>query len=354
MPLLYFGKRFESARAGLCLVGIECDECGCEYFYELARIGSGGATAPYGIGKAAAARSSQQQSQRDLRKRLAYEAELVPCPKCNWINEELVHGYRLGRFRWVGILALGVGMIGTVSSLMGAWFISIGPAADRAAVPYLLFGGPLVFVSLGVAMILLRAWLRGRIQPNRDFPLAPRLPPGSPPALVMDEESGELKTARRRDAVQRGRSEWYDFQLGRDQLPCVCCDCLNSATPGHAYRRFVTAAIELEVPRCADCACRSKRTARCVWSIAAAVSLLVGGGVLLAMPLDSTGFWLLFGMWTLVSLAIASYAASSMTVPVEVRMVDRSRGILNLRFRNPEYHPSHVRSTEIQPRVDGN
>ena len=198
MPLLYFGKRLESARAGLCLVGVECDECGCEYSYELARIGSGGATAPYGIGKAAAARSSQQQSQRDLRKRLAYEAELVPCPKCNWINEELVHGYRLGRFRWVGILALGVGMIGTVSSLMGAWFMSIGPAADRAAVPYLLFGGPLVFVSLGVAMILLRVatWSN---------PTEPGFPPGTAIAARFATSLGHGRRKRRTEDGQTAR-----------------------------------------------------------------------------------------------------------------------------------------------------
>jgi hypothetical protein len=44
------------------------------------------------------------------------------------------------------------------------------PGADRAAVPYCLFGGPILFTSLAIAMFLFRSVMRSRIQPNRDFP----------------------------------------------------------------------------------------------------------------------------------------------------------------------------------------
>ena len=109
MPLLYFGKRFESARTGLCLVGVECDECGCEYFYELARIGSGGAVRPTGSGRPRQLFGRRGRGEAQPAKTTGLRSGACPCPKCNWIDEELVHGYRLGRFRWVGILTLGVG-----------------------------------------------------------------------------------------------------------------------------------------------------------------------------------------------------------------------------------------------------
>ena len=69
--VLYHGKRIESALVGGRIVAVRCDKCACEYFYELARIGTGASTAHYGIGQAAAAQSSQQKSQRDLNERLA-------------------------------------------------------------------------------------------------------------------------------------------------------------------------------------------------------------------------------------------------------------------------------------------
>lgn len=343
--VLYYGKRVESALIGARLVAVECENCGCRYFYELARTGTGRATAPYAIGTSSAIRSSQDRSQRDLQERLAREAELVPCPECNWINDELVRGYRRGRFRRAGVLAVSIGTIGTAGSLIGAWFISIGPAADRHLLPYFLYAGPAIFVSLGAMMMLLRAWLRNRIQPNRHFPLPPQRPPGSPPALLMDEETGELRRATLHDENPRSSSEWHEFQIGRHELPNVCCECLEAASPGDAYKTFVAASVELRIPRCSDCARRSKREARRVWLIAATLSLLLGAGVSLLLPLESTVGWVIVAAWLLVSAAIASYVASAATAPVRVGRMDPSRGILRLRFRNPNYRPSLIHWT---------
>ncbi len=349
MPF-YYGKRFESARTGARIVGVECDKCGCVYFYELARVGTGAASAPYGIGASAAARSSQKQSERDLQTRLEHEAELVPCPKCNWINEELVEGYRLGRCRRVGTLALGVAVIGTTGSLIGAWFISIGPAVDRGAIPYFLFAGPAIFASLAVIMTLLRKWARSRIRPNRDFPLAPHLPPGSPPALVMNEDNSELRIATPRHDEYGTATQWYDFQIGRDRLPPSCCECLNCATMEYAYKQPVGPGLLLEIPRCADCARRSTRQRRRLWWTCAAISFAAGSGVLLAISLDSIVFWAMLGAHAIVSLAFASYIASWMTAPVKWRVADKSRGVLRLRFRNPQYHLSLIQQEVAEGR----
>lgn len=88
--ILYWGKQIDAEQGGGCLVRVQCATCGCEYFYELARIGTGSRSAPYGIGVDRATDFARYHSKRDLAKRLATEAELVPCPKCNWINEELI------------------------------------------------------------------------------------------------------------------------------------------------------------------------------------------------------------------------------------------------------------------------
>jgi hypothetical protein len=156
--VFYHGKRFDSTAAGARLVPVKCDQCGCEYFYELARIGDGAVSA-YLMAHAAAAELAEEKSQRDLQDRLSHEAELVPCPRCNWINEALIDGYRRGRFRNMGKWALGVAGAGTAGSFMMAWFVWIGPPIDRALAVYPLLLGPALFCSISAVMLLLRKWM---------------------------------------------------------------------------------------------------------------------------------------------------------------------------------------------------
>jgi hypothetical protein len=335
--LLYYAKRFDSAQVGARIVSIQCDKCGCEYFYELARIGVGTASAPYGAGQDAAARKSQETSQRDLDARLSYEAELVPCPKCGWINEDLIRGYRLGRLRQVGTWAIGIAIVGSASSLIAAWFTSTGGARDRELLPYFLYAGPAAFIAIGVLLLLFRAIARRRIQPNADFPLAPRVPPGTPPALVFDAETGEFRVAAPSQQVTTLIDEWREFQLGRDALPYVCCGCLKSVEPGCEHRHTVTNAITLEIPRCAECAGSTRRKFWLVWSVVAAVALAAEGAVLFAMHLESPEFWIVLVTCASILFLLAAWAAAVMTAPVKVRIVDSSRGVLRLKFRNREY-----------------
>ena len=293
--MFYVEKRIDAARFGTRINGVKCDQCGCEYYYQLARVGTGSAIAPYYVGQSAALRSADDQSERDLAVRLTSEAELVPCPKCNWINEELVQGYRQGRYRSVRAWAIGVAAFGTFGSLIAAWFLAIGPAADRPAIPYVLIGGPAIFVLFAAAMILLRICLRSRIRPNRDFPREPQLPLGSPAALVMNANTGELEPARPNRERVDGRRDLHDFQFGRHRLPLICCECLQSVTSTeHAYKLFSGTTVELPVPRCADCARRSKHDAFWIWSIILALAALGDWGLLFLLNIDDVEFWILF------------------------------------------------------------
>lgn len=333
--VFYFQRRVESARAGGHIAGVKCDKCGCEYFYELTRIGSGSGTAPFGIGNAT--RSAKEQSQEDLSKRLAVEAELVPCPECHWINDDLVEGYRLGRYRRVGMLALGVAFFGTFGSLLCAWFISTGPPADHDLLPYFLFGGPILSVSIATFMVLFRNWRRSRIQPNRDFPLSPALPAGSPPALIKDAYSGELRPAAPDQPGPGTTNGWVDFQVGRHSLPSSCCRCLQDADAEHALTLPGVGPINLEVPRCANCDRTTRRTYRRIWLITAVLGLLAGAAVIALLKLESAEFWILAGVSLLLSCTLASFVASTMTAPVKVASGDESRGVVRLQFRNADY-----------------
>ena len=334
--LFYYGREYKSALVGKRLIPVHCDRCGCEYYYELVRVGSGNATAHYGIGSKRAERTAEERARLDLNRRLERDAELVPCPTCQWINEELVERYRRNRYRGWWKAAAAVGSVGTGISLLVAWFLSLGPAADRGALPFFLVGGPAISLTVAASILLARSWLRIRIQPNRDHPLPPSVPHGSPPPLIANPATGELEVAGPLPSAREAAGEWIGFQIGRNRLAPLCCECLDAA-PADSYRYPAAPAVELAVPVCSAC---SRRRTRRMWLVGlAAFGVTAAAGLLwfVAARPDEITFWvvsvLLCGIGPLQA-AIVAYRATS---PVRVKVVNASGGILRLRFRNDEY-----------------
>ena len=328
-----------SPRAGGCVVGVVCDNCGCTYYYQLARIGTGAHTAHYGLGTSSASQQAQEQSETDLQRRLALEAELVPCPQCNWISAELVNGYRLGRYRAVDKVAFALGFAGSILSLVVAWFLYIGSPLDRWALPYVLIGGPATFAALTMTLLLLRSWLRGRIQPNRAFPDEPRLPPATPPALLLEPATECLRLAK---PPSTPAAELLDVPVGRHELPATCCECLEPGTTDHGYPIHVTRLLPLVIPRCADCARKANREWQRISLCFAVTGLLIGCALVVGMARAKVELSIIiFSSLMLlgVTATLASVVASARTAPVKVVSRDRSRGVVRLRFRNPDYMP---------------
>jgi hypothetical protein len=280
-------------------------------------------------------------------------SELVPCPKCNWINDDLVQGYRRGRFRQLGAFAIGLGFVGTIVFLFVAWMLWIGPPAERAALPYVLIGGVGGSILLSALMLLFQYWLRTLIRPNRYFPQAPKLPAGTPAAVLEDPTSGELTPHDPGPRSDLAPSDWQEFQIGRDHLPLVCCGCLSPATPERGFKCQLTSTIELRIPRCEDCVWKARRRYLLIWCNAIAIGLLLAFGATLPLGLKTEDFWILMGVSFAISIVLAFLVASVATAPAKVAGRDLARGVAKLRFRNPDYreavaaHLSDVRMTNI-------
>lgn len=336
MFIVYFGKQFNSASIGSAVVGVRCDRCACEYYYELARIGAGQSTAPYNLGQNFAAEASQANAERDLQERLKSEAELVPCPKCNWINDELVRSYRRGRYRGMIKAPLILALISAAMSCLIWWFLSKSSRPDEQRTASLILWGGL---ALGVLLIggayALRALLRFSIEPNRHFPQAPVLPPGTPPALLKDPISGDLRPHADGGIVDG----WHEFQIGRHHFPLVCCNCLRPATTEYALGIPVSRQLNLEIPCCAACAGRTESLGPRGWLIAGAIGLFIAGMTLAAMFLDGTAVTLaILGMLLVMGVLVGVILATVKPgLPFEAKVLDAERGVVRLRFLNAEY-----------------
>jgi len=227
-------------------------------------------------------------------------------------------------------------------SLVAAWFISNGPMVDRAALPYILYGGPALCIAGAFVLLGIQHALRSLIRPNVNFPQQPTIPIGTPPPLLKNA-GGQLE----RTEVQSDgevRDDLCTLQLGRQKLPAACCECLSTENlilkveHGNRYAIPYGESQSITVPVCEPC---RNSTSKRSWLIGTVVFLSLLGGSYLGLKLsidDETFLTIFFITAGLFSLAIAAYIASMLTAPFKYKASDDSRGVLSLCFRNSAYN----------------
>lgn len=322
---------------GKCVVRVECSNCGCHYHYTLIRIGVGSAMALYSIGLEYATRSAQEQATDDMNRRLETEAELVPCPRCQWINESLIDGYRRGRYRSAASAAKVFAFIGFCSLAIFALIFFTDPAAARPAVAFFLLGGTALFWLSALAIVGLGRFLRNQIQPNRYFPQPPKLPPGVPTAHLLNADGGEPAPVSSQVLQKQDNHTWIHFRIGNDYMPTLCCDCLRGATDEQGYQAHLTSTMHLIIPRCSHCTQRVRGTYWRAWFKYLASGLVLISAVGGLMMLNSHDPWIVVVIGFATTMGLAYYLAARAIRPVKVRTCDLTRGVVALRFRNREY-----------------
>ena len=349
---VYVGKELTATAAGRKLEAVSCERCGTKYHYELTRLGVGKASAPYYLGQASAERRSASSAERDLDRRLAGEAEMVPCPKCNWVNADLVDRYRRRLYRGAPLLIgllIGVGFAGSL--LLGVGLAESFGYDSR--LPGLVTAGWLaLFLSSPVWVLLLRGVLRRRAaDPNASFPAPPRLPPGTPPALIQprNAHTGKARLVpvlREEPAAQTGggdAGEWAVYRPGQVRFPNLCCVCLKPGRTTWAAPFKVNDDSDFDAPLCHGCDSDLRRR---WWTLA---PLAVAGAAAIAMSLwllayalipamDSPGRWGLSAIVMLfASLFGVAIVPSMLCRPYRLKVVDSDRGIVSFRAKNAGY-----------------
>lgn len=341
--VVFFGKVFTATQAGGRLESVVCEQCGTQFHYELARVGVGQGSAVYLLGQKSAAKRAASGAQKNLMKRLDREAELVPCPKCHWVNQDLVERYRRRRYRRAPLL---IGLLMFIGFLL--WIFVTASLMGTNGQP----GLPTRMVMLGLllAWLLTPLWvllgrrhMRRRIDPNATYPNRPVVPPGTPPALVeqRDPQTGEIGLApvAAHEEEPTDHPEWVTFRPMQFQLPALCCVCLAPAVTTYRPPMQVDQASEIAVPLCKPC---SRRLWWRWWLVALGVVAAVLGVCALAAMLfpfgDPVGRWGLFGI---LGFAVALFAGvmipARLCRPYRTQVIDGDRSILKFAARNPAY-----------------
>lgn len=341
MPV-FVGKVFTATEAGQRLETVTCEKCRTVFHYELTRVGVGKGSAPYMLGQHSAADRAGSAAKRDLTKRLSEEAELVPCPKCHWVNQDLIDRYRRRQYRRAPLLIVVIIVAGFVAApILAAGLTEAFGYNSR--VPSIVMLGVMAVCLLSPAWVLLgRRQLHRRIDPNITYPRRPTVPPGTPPALIekRDAETGEMHlvpVASREVGI--GTEEWAMFRPGQVQLPAVCCMCLAPASTIFHSPLKVNENSDVEVPLCTSCSGELSRKWWLTVLVVGAVSLAVAAGLAAAIPgIDAFGRWFLFGIIGFFGILVGGVVvAGRVCRPYRIAVVDADRGIVKFAASNPGY-----------------
>lgn len=362
--MFYFSKQLTATVTGRRLVSVTCQKCRTGYWYELSRVGGGRASAPYYLAQQAAQARADRAAQKDLARRLEQDVELVPCPKCNWVNQDLVDRYRQGLYRRAPMLiavCVAVGVLGyaIIAGITGGGGYHPNAGAARTVGAVLLAVG----LSSPVWVLLPRRILRLRVDPNATYPRPPALPPGTPPALVerRDPQGGgtylEEVVRRATGPAARARVGEPVAILNVDQLyfPPVCCVCLGAATRGYKSPFRATTNSDIPVPICD--ACSRRLTVRWyllapLWAVAAAAAAAL---VALAIPdIDATGRWITFTVVGLFGVVLAvAIVPNRYCRPYRFKVIDNERAVIEFAARNPAYTRMVIEQAGLPDEDDG-
>ena len=338
----YAAKHFSASATGSRRVAVECEQCRARFAYDLTRTGTGTASAPYYVGQGAAKARADRRANDDLDRRLSREAELVPCPRCHWVNQELVDRYRRGLLRGAPMLSFGLVVVAALAAV-ALWANDVG--TERSAAIAAAAGLPLAVVPLVVRRIV-----RGRIDPNATFPRRPVLPPGTPPALVEQPArpgaAPQYVPSAEVYDIPAGGGAWVTFQAGRLNLPPVCCACLAPTTKIFVSPMPVNEAGNMPVPLCNSCRSDWRRR---VWltligcaAVGAACGAVAGMVADAVAASESAGpdpilHWSLFGVALVIGTAAGFWLAAVRSRPYRIRTLDRNRSIFQFAGKNPAY-----------------
>jgi hypothetical protein len=341
---IYVGKNFTATVHGQQLKNVTCEKCRADYYYVLSRVATGSGTAPYYIGQGAAQRRAEKSAQKSLQKRLMREAEAVPCPHCKWINHELMESYRRTQYTGFPVFA-------AVVFIVGAGAAAIAYAArghNDPDIPPIAIAIGVVTILLTIALFALPWFLRRRINLNHSVDGVPKVPVGTPPALIKgrDPETGAdaLIPVPSDLSNLQSDAQWATFRHGELDLPPLCCECLEPPTtsyhlPMPANKEFIP------VPLCHPCLRKIQKQ----WWLRNFLGMLgafaIAGLLSLLVPkIDDTGRIMITIMGGGFLTLISFFLIDGMLRPYRLTTADNTRNIYKIRFKNPAYTALLIRN----------
>jgi hypothetical protein len=166
--MIPLGMEYTSTAQGAALKQVKCAQCDHEYMYVLERWAEASESSFLFLDNEGAAQAAQENAQAKLQAKLRRCFDLVPCPECGWVQEEMLvkarSEYRSGLF-WTGLIMLiacvPVGFVGIIlNGLRGE---------HNPLIPWPWYFGLFACVPVGgLLLMLVKTIMTWSYEPNSD------------------------------------------------------------------------------------------------------------------------------------------------------------------------------------------
>jgi len=154
----YVGRRYTTRLTGSIRKSVSCEKCSSAYSYLATRQAVGQGTSPYMLDNAGAANRARDAAQRRLQDRLRDAVNIVPCPRCGWVQASMATEARRRRLRWM----LFTGIVMPIGILLPYCLIAATTKGDVSGMTMVA----LMLAGIGFSLIPARGLLNSCFDPN--------------------------------------------------------------------------------------------------------------------------------------------------------------------------------------------
>jgi hypothetical protein len=142
-----------------------CEKCEAKYVYSMTRTGTGWGFSFLGVDYERAQRRAEARAAKNARRALQKESDVVPCPRCGWIQSQMARVMRGGAFG--GWTVTGMAFL-AVAAVLGAILASFYERPPRPSLALVFwFAVPTALCALlGIGLFATGRIRRARIDPN--------------------------------------------------------------------------------------------------------------------------------------------------------------------------------------------
>lgn len=172
---------------------VQCEQCGMLYAYRMTRSAIGqalGSRNVYLSNLKAVTAQAKQRSMALLDKKLENDADLVPCPACQWVNRRAIRAYGRHRYGFRAFIYVLVFLLSTpIMCLFGpvlSYPVLMLLPAKSPWIPTVMMLA--ILLSLGLPVLGMFLWTqfqRRRVRPNQFWPDGPPVIPVDTPAALL-------------------------------------------------------------------------------------------------------------------------------------------------------------------------
>lgn len=170
MDLFVLWTRCAATAKGTVQKLVTCEACGAEYSYALERETLGHGLSLYAFDLESAQRRAQERARTRLAKRLARDHDVVPCPKCGWIQANMMRIEKRDHARWMDTAGWFIVSLAVAAACLNA-AMGTGAPHRRVLLPW---PAVLTIAALGAVLVAVRHGLAAAYDPNTE-PLETRL-----------------------------------------------------------------------------------------------------------------------------------------------------------------------------------